>query len=179
MRCDIMRAMRRSVPMALVSVAAFAAALTAFPAAASGVTVGQLPPSPFADTEASTNVSVSVDLAAMTRMEFSLSLDASPTNCLEVAVGTDADGDGVLFPFEAAHTFGYRCGAWFARDALADAETETAEPRTGRLERLFVLKRRKLDPAWNLVRVTRRGVADIGEVVLAEGRKPGFALEVR
>ena len=37
----------------------------------------------------------------------------------------------------------------------------------------------KLDPAWNLVRVTRRGVAEIGEVVLVEGKKPGFAVEVR
>ena len=44
---------------------------------------------------------------------------------------------------------------------------------------MFTLKRRKLDPAWNLVRVTRRGVAEIGEVVLVEGKKPGFAVEVR
>ena len=167
MKRDIIRHMRHLAILALL------------PAAAFGLTVGQLPPSPFADTEASTNVSVSVDLAAMTRMEFSLSLDASPTNCVEVAVGTDADGDGDLSLEEADWTFGYRCGAWFARDALADAETETAEPRTGRLERLFVLKRRKLDPAWNLVRVTRRGVADIGEVALVEGKTPGAALIVR
>ena len=49
MRCDTMRAMRRSVPKALVPVAVFAAALIRIPAAAFGLTVGQLPPSPFAD----------------------------------------------------------------------------------------------------------------------------------
>ena len=71
------------------------------------------------------------------------------------------------------------CGKWFRRDAAADDESETDAPSAGRAERVFTLKRRKLDPAWNLVRVTRRGVAEIGEVVLVEGKKPGFAVEVR
>ena len=149
------------------------------PAVAFGVTVETLPQSEYADTEVSTNIPFEVSFDTMSRVNFSLSLDASPSNSVEVAVGTDADGDGDLSFEEADRTFGYRCGAWFARDALADAETETAEARTGRLERLFVLKRRKLDPAWNLVRVTRRGVAEIGEIVLVEGKAPGAALIVR
>ena len=48
-----------------------------------------------------------------------------------------------------------------------------------RWERLFVLKKRRLDPDWNLIKVTRRGVAEIGEVVLVEGRQPGFGVMVR
>ena len=110
------------------------AILALLPAAASGLTVGQLPSSPFADTEASTNVSVSVDLAAVTRMEVSLSLDALPTNCVEMAVGTDADGDGDLLLEEADWTFGYRCGVWFRRDAVRDSEVETVGEGGGREE---------------------------------------------
>ena len=48
-----------------------------------------------------------------------------------------------------------------------------------RRERLFVLKKRKLDPGWNLVKVTRRGVAEIGEVVVVDGKQPGFGVMVR
>ena len=43
----------------------------------------------------------------------------------------------------------------------------------------FVLKSRQLDTAWNLVKVTRRGCGAACELVKAEGRKPGFRLEVR
>ncbi len=165
--------------MALVSVAAFAAALTAFPAAASGVTVGPLPVSDCADTEVSTNIPVTVSFDAMSRMNFAISLEASPSNCVEVSVGEDANADGNLSPEEAAYAFGYDCGRWFVRDAAANAENETPEDRTGRLLREFVIRRRRLDEGWNLVRVVRRGRAAVGEVVLAEGRKPGFVLEVR
>ena len=167
MKTDIIRRMRLFAALLLV------------PTVALGVNVEPLPQSEYADTEVSTNIPFEVSFDAMSRMNFSISFAASPTNCVEVAVGTDADGDGDLSLEEADWTVGFRCGAWFVRDAAGDAETETAEPRTGRLERLFVLKRRNLDPAWNLVKVTRRGVAEIGEIVLAEGKRPGAALFVR
>ena len=47
------------------------------------------------------------------------------------------------------------------------------------VERTFVFKRRMMDERWDMVKVTRRGVAEIGEVALVEGRKSGFAVEVR
>ena len=144
-----------------------------------GVTISQLPPSEYADTEATTNIPFAVSLATMSRVEFTVSLDASPTNCVEVSIGTDADGDGCLSLDEADQTFGFRCGDWFARDAVADAETVTAEPRTGRLEKTFLLRRGRLNSAWNLVKVTRRGAGAVGELAVIEGRKPGFALEVQ
>ena len=49
----------------------------------------------------------------------------------------------------------------------------------GRLEKTFILKMRKLDTTWNLVKVTRRGCGAMCELVKAEGHKPGFKLEVR
>ena len=144
-----------------------------------GVTLSQLPPSEYADTEATTNIPFAVSLAAMSRVEFTVSLDASPTNCVEVSIGTDANGDGCLSLDEADQTFGFRCGDWFARNAAVDAETVTAEPRTGRLEKTFLLRRGRLNSAWNLVKVTRRGAGAIGELAVIEGRKPGFVLEVQ
>ena len=75
-------------------------AIVAFlPVAAFGVTVETLPASEFADTEVSTNIPFEVRFDAMSRMNFSISLDASPTNCVEVSIGEDANGDGVSFVF--------------------------------------------------------------------------------
>ena len=41
------------------------------------------------------------------------------------------------------------------------------------------MKKRKLDEAWNLVKVTRRGVGEVCELTTVEGAKPGAALIVR
>ena len=120
-----------------------------------------------------------VSLDSMSRLEFTLSLDVSSTNSVEASIGTDADGDGNLSLDETDYTVGCRCGVWFQRDAIADEEVEIVGGGGQRRERLFVLKKRKLDPGWNLVKVTRRGVAEIGEVVLVEGKQPGFGVMVR
>ena len=151
------------------------------PAVTFGASVEMLAQSEFADTEVSTNIPFEVSFAAMSRIEFSLSLDAAPTNNVEVSIGTDADGDGNLSVWEAAHTFGFDCGRWFFRDAARDEVKVIGEGEQWnlRIEKTFLLKRSKLDEAWDLVKVTRRGRGDIGEVVMVEGRKPGYVLEVR
>ena len=150
-----------------------------------GVTVSALPQSEYADTEVSTNVAFAVERPAMTRIEFTVALDATPTNNVEVAIGTDTNSDGNLAVEEAAYVFGYDCGAWFARSAglegLGSLECLGSLEGLGggRVEKTFVLKRRQLDTAWNLVKVTRRGCGSSCELVEAKGRKPGFKLEVR
>ena len=155
------------------------------PMAAFAVTVEPLPQSEFADTEVSTNIAFAVERPAMTRIEFTVSLDATPTNNVEVAIGTDANGDGSLAVEESAYVFGYDCGTWFARSAglegLGSLECLGSLEGLGggRVEKTFVLKRRQLDTAWNLVKVTRRGCGAVCELVEANGRKPGFKLEVR
>ena len=153
------------------------------PMAAMAVTVEPLPSSGYADTEVSTNVCFAVNLAEMTRIEFAVSLDATPTNNVEVAVGTDANGDGILSVEESAYVFGYDCGMWFCRSRDENRIESTAvnlnlQPQP-RLSHTFVLKKRNLDTAWDLVKVTRRGFGPACELVRAEGRKPGFKLEVR
>ena len=144
-----------------------------------GVTIPGLPQSAFADTEVSTNIAFVVERPAMTRIEFTVALDATPTNNVEVAIGTDANSDGNLAVEEAAYVFGYDCGAWFARSAGLEGLGSLEGLGGGRVEKTFVLKRRQLDTAWNLVKVTRRGCGSSFELVEAKGRKPGFKLEVR
>ena len=154
-------------------------ALMSLPMTAFAVTVKPMPPCAYADTEVSTNIAFVVDRAMMTRIEFTVALDATPTNNVEVAIGTDANGDGNLAPEEAAYVFGYDCGRWFTRvGELFDCSIVQLDG-AGRLEKTFILKMRKLDTTWNLVKVTRRGCGAMCELVKAEGHKPGFKLEVR
>ena len=156
------------------------------PMSALAVTVTPLPPSEYADTEVSTNIPFAVDFAAVSRMNFSISLEASPSNCVEVSIGEDANADGNLSLEEAAYAFGFDCGRWFKRSAADDSETvetdnfgQTVFVTSGRAERCFLLKKRQLDEAWNLVKVTRRGRGDIGEITFVNGYRPGCVLEVR
>ena len=164
----------------LMLVIVFNVSISAF-----GVTVSALPQSEYADTEVSTNIAFAVERPAMTRIEFTVALDATPTNNVEVAIGTDTNSDGNLAVEEDAYVFGYDCGAWFARSAgfegLGSLECLGSLEGLGggRVEKTFVLKRRQLDTAWNLVKVTRRGCVSACELVEANGRKPGFKLEVR
>ena len=156
-------------------------------AGAFAVTVEPLPPSGYADTEVSTNFHYGVTLTNVTRMAFVIELEATPTNNVEVAIGTDGDGDGNLAAEEAAYTFGYDCGTWFCRARDENKVEATAvnlnlnlnlQPQPP-LSHTFILKKRKLDTAWNTVKVTRRGYGDVGELVTVEGRYPGFKLEIR
>ena len=158
----------------LMLVIVFNVSISAF-----GVTVSALPQSEYADTEVSTNIAFAVERPAMTRIEFTVALDATPTNNVEVAIGTDTNSDGNLAVEEAAYVFGYDCGAWFARSAGLEGLGSLEGLGGGRVEKTFVLKRRQLDTAWNLLKVTRRGCGSSFELVEAKGRKPGFKLEVR
>lgn len=160
-----------------------AAAFGLLSGTASAITAEPLPIPSYADTEVSTNISYSVMLTNITRMAFVVALDATSTNNVEVAIGTDADGDGNLSVEEATYVFGYDCGRWFMRDASRDSEivenVAGSQVVGGRIEKTFVLKKRKLNAEWNLVKVTRRGFGSVGELVTVEGRCPGFKLEIR
>ena len=153
--------------------------------AAFSATVGELPPCDCTDTECSTNFAVAVDFSTVSRIVFTLSLDASPSNSVEVAIGTDADGDGNLAVEESAYAFGYDCGTWFCRDTtrnrldVLDTVQDAASAPTNRLEHTFILKRRKVKSAWNLAKVTRRGSAPIREQAFARGYLPGLKLSIQ
>ena len=74
-----------------------------------------LPPVVSADTETMTNVPFHVALDASGRFAFTLSCRATPSNNVEVAFGTDANGNGVLEPEETDRVVGWDCGSWFTR----------------------------------------------------------------
>ncbi len=149
------------------------------PLAAFGIAVPPLPFDASVLSEAVTNIPFSVDSKTMSRIEFTLALDASPTNFVEVAIGTDANEDGVLGLDEDDLSFGVDCGRWFGFATTADCQTEEEASTVGRIERTFVLKRPKMYASWNLVRVTRRGSAEVGEAVLVEGKRSGVIMEIR
>ena len=144
------------------------------------VRVSEQPASEFADTEVSTNVVIAVRDAARPYAEISLALTASSSNCVEVSVGVDANGDGVLDLDEADQTFGYNCGTWFCRDARTDDSSKEAESRmSGRVSRSFKVKPGRVDANWNLARIVRRGVAVIDESVSVDTQGPTLMIFLR
>ncbi len=146
-----------------------------------GIRVSDLPVGEYADTEVATNLPFRVSLDEMSRVEVSLSLVATPTNVVEVSIGTDENGDGELSFEETAWAFGYSCGTWFTFDAKTEeVVTEEAASRSDgtRIERTFVLRKKDLNPTWNLVRIVRRGEVPSSERVEIVGCKPGVVITV-
>ena len=86
------------------------------------VGVSTLPASEFDDTEVSTNFTFVVGEGYNRRLVFSLEIEASPTNNVEVAIGCDADEDGLLSLDETALMVGYDCGEWFVHKQKSAAE---------------------------------------------------------
>ena len=77
--------------------AAILVTLLAFSAfAGARVVVPQLPPSPYDDTEISTNVTFSAGGDDARIFSLSISIDATPTNTLQIAFGRDENSDGIL-----------------------------------------------------------------------------------
>lgn len=154
--------------------------LSALPLLAKVARIPELPPSGFADTEAVTNVVMSVCDAEQPYVELSIALDASSSNCVEVSFGVDANSDGTLDLDEIDWTFGYRCGAWFCRDARTDEIAEWPEPRSdGRVLRSVRLRKHEVNSAWNIARVVRRGAASVAEFVAIDAQSPSLMFIVR
>ena len=144
------------------------------------VRVAELPTSEFADTEVATNVVIAVRDATHPYAEVSLSLVSSPSNCVEVSLGVDANGDGVLDLDEADLTFGYDCGTWFCRDARTDDFTEEVDPQvSGRVSRSFGVEANRVDANWNLAKIVRRGVAPVDESVSVDSQGPTLMIILR
>ena len=92
----------------------------------------ELPPPVFADTEVSTNVAMRAWTERMRMFNVTLSFDATPSNNVQAAFGTDESADGNLSAEEVGLTLGWDCGEWFIASAdstnrftAAPAGTET------------------------------------------------------
>ena len=144
-----------------------------------GMEISALPPSGYADTEVSTNFMFSVGEGGGRRLVFSLELQATPTNNVEVAIGHDLNGDGHLSLDETALAVGYDCGDWFVRSAANDSVTYSDVADSGTFRRTYEVRSRQVDPSWNLVKVTRRGLGVANESVGVELKPQGFGLTIR
>ena len=147
---------------------AFAAA--AF--ASARVEVSALPSGEYADTEVSTNVALNVNAARLERLTLSVAFETSETNEVLVALGADTDGNGDLSIDEADVVFGSDCGAWYCADLRTG---ETAQQTTN----VLVIGKREFDPAWNVFKVIRRGLGEIGESVTLDEERVRFDIRVR
>ena len=160
----------------------------------------QLAPSQFADTEVSTNVPCALDLPSLKEYRIGLGLVGTPSNNVEVALGHDADGDGVLSLDEAAISLAWDCGEWIIggnrEEGIGNGEEGTGNgvplvtsgPDTNGVvmaEIAVAVSNHKAKPAWlydrtwDLVRVTRRGVDDPEERVSLYTRVAGLMILVK
>ena len=158
-------------------------------AIAARVDVPSLPPSPYADTEAATNVAFGAGVSGDNVFALSLSLDASPSNNVEVTFGCDADENGSLDDSEVAFAVGWDCGEWFFRDVVADVADSCSgscghvsldwrlrldaalvpkdlRAHAGGTPLSFPVMDTMYDPAWNMARVTSRGLGDCGASIM-------------
>ena len=166
------------------------------------VVVPQLPPSPYDDTEISTNVTFSAGGDDSRFFSLSISIDATPTNTLQIAFGRDENSDGILDWQETEFLLGWKCGGWFFRDKTTETEgVAVQESGLRRLEWRLTLDRARapsalsatdgendlgfavspgmFNPSWDFMRVTARGMP--GPVYSAGGAvsAPGFSVRVR
>ena len=167
-------------------IACFLAAIMSFAAFARSIVVPPQPVSPYADTEISTNVAFSASSEHTLAVCLSFALDGCASNCVQVAFGRDADGDGVLGVDEAETLYGWRNGRHFAENAKDGVRIE--EEGDGGSACLFAVNMKLwkdcglsrffvtngvgtailtnlsanaqtwlYQPDWNMMRVTRRG----------------------
>ena len=138
-----------------------------------------------ASTEVSTNIAFTAVRGDVRDVRMHFAFEGVPSNCIQVAFGRDADGDGILSFGETDAVYGWRNGRYFAEDVRAGVRTEETEAATG--SPLSVRVRVAKDslpahfaatngtgaavlgdiassvpawlyrPGWNMMRVTRRG----------------------
>lgn len=167
--------------------------LLALPLAATARLHVSLPPAAFADTETTTNMPFSVGDSRCFR--FVLSFVGTPSNNVQVAVGVDADANGVLSLPETRLIAGWDCGRWFVRDfvggrtyyasaremtGLRSFEWRAATPEEGSeptvsitadgegvFSGLTAVRPPWLhDPSWNMLRLTGRGADELQDSFL-------------
>ena len=136
------------------------------------VVVPSLPEAARPDAEVCTNLALNVNEARLQTLTISVLFDVCETNEVLVALGADADGDGDLSVDEADVVFGCDCGAWYRAD-LRTGEVETATTNA------LVIGKGQFVPAWNRLKVVRRGLGEIGETVEWDEERVRFDIRVR
>lgn len=105
-------------------------------AAASQIPLQSPEPSAFADTEATVATEIAVERNST--FTATVSFEASPTNCVELAFGRDSNFDGALGWPEAALKIGWDAGEWVMSSPIT-GETLTAAPLSPSAPKTFSL----------------------------------------
>ena len=157
--------------------AAILVTLLAFPAfAGTRVVVPSLPEAATPDAEVCTNIALNVDAARLQTLTLSVAFDSCATNEVLVAIGADGDNDGDLSVDETAIVFGRDCGEWYRADLrTGTASTDPSVEATN----VVVIGKREFNPAWNLIKVVRRGFCEIGETVEVDEERVRFDIRIR
>ena len=176
-------------------------------AAAFGVVMPQLPEPVYADTEVCTNVPCAALLSGVRELEVVIDFAGTASNCVQVAFGCDADGDGDLSEDETDIAVDWRAGDCFIEDVNGGRRFREAVSATNALHRIELRAaagdsgarsaRVLCDGAagfgealdgdlqglynrgWNMAKVTRRGVDAPGEIVLVASDHGGMKFIVR
>ena len=160
----------------------------------------RLAPSPFADTEVSTNVTCNLNLPSLKMYRLALGLVATPSNEVEVVIGADADRDrrlsfdeqGVVLACDGGEWIlgGMRNEVWGMSEAVSEEGWRfvAGGPDTNGVVWAHVevdVRRHKSNPpwmyseTWDLVEVTRRGVDDPQERIVFGTKTSGTLLILR
>lgn len=186
---------------------AFAAAAVAGMAHALPPVCPRLPPVAYADTETVTNVPFAAWEKGLREFRFDLEFTGTASNCVEMAFGTDADGDGELSDGEADLLAGWDCGELFVADNATDVRHSEARPSGahsfscvcamrpgGKMARVSFTDNAEAafaglaaaqpawmhSPSWNMVRLVGRGEnVRTGERFSAKTTPAGFLLRLR
>ena len=110
----------------------------------------QLPRSPHADTEATTNCPFAFGGCGVRNFQFDMSFVGTASNNVQLAFGRDADHDGVLSASETDLTFAWECGAWRLSGVTPEEGLECAQATTNEVKVLH----------WDL-RLSRRRPKDL------------------
>lgn len=122
--------------------------------------------------EVTRTVPLTVDLSRLDSLTITLDVTPDPASNLEVGIGCDADDDGILGLLEADLTFGVDCGRWF----LADTQTGRI---TSCPSNTWTITKKDFKPAWNALRLTRRGIGDMHETLTTTETHTRFVLSIR
>lgn len=158
-------------------------------------------------TEVSTNIPFNAVRSDVREVRMHFTFEGVSSNCIQVAFGRDADGDGVLSFDETDAVYGWRNGRHFAEDVKTGVRTEEPEAATGRALSVRMRMTKESLPAhfaatngvgvavlgdiassvptwvyrpeWNLMRVTRRGPGVPAEWFLCDIKYNEFFLIMR
>lgn len=189
--------------LAFATVLAFASEVYARTITVSSVAVPGV-----ADTEVSTNFAFSANSEHTLSVCLSFALDGCASNCVQVAFGRDADGDGVLGMDETETLYGWRNGRYFAesvKDGIRIEEEGDGDSSCSFAVNMKLRKDRGLSrfsvtngvgtamltnlsanaqtwlyrPDWNMMRVTRRGPGIPAEWFAFDSQSHYFYIRLR